>query len=1140
MQFEHDLEQTVHQLYLSSDWAGLVRLSIICGPVRNEALAAAISVAKETQFDDLGQRYWLEQQLESFRVNQQVNSINYSSWTLEEKATLRILQELPRAIGGLNARFASPEMQGGLLHTGQEAIQICARLSRDIHDFALEATFVAIAGDLFSIAGNTKSAANRYKMALELQEKAFATSSEILTNNALTVTGNWLACQLILNPSSDFSNEFARQQETYEVLIQRRTELRIIYAKWLCNFGTQLLNLEKFERAIELHEKAVKIAQAGDQGNLHEFAFILSQCGNSFFHVGKIVSAREAFVKAEAIYERAIASNPEIFNVTAFDRSVALMNQCQTLLATGEIGKALNKLQNAIELQKSLFQHNPAFFGRWIAKLLVLKSEIHCVYLQQFQEATNVARSAIELLKSANDEGIQVSPQEFAVAYFALAAGVEGSGEPFAAFQIIKKLEGWFGLTLDAPGMQRVAVHLHDKLVELAAQTKQQVTFEEITSLHQKYEVRIEAQRSDVFSERAFASFVNYAKFNLEHSELLTARQYADKAQAEWGKKESAEWTLSNYQRINLLTSFGHIWFELFQNDGDLDSLRHAESWFVRGQESGEYCYSKTDFERANFSIQGILVANTELLLATKIEMFKQFGDCRYLKDAFEIAEMNRCRKLQEILKDEELEPIGVNEEEVEKFKQLRKHFVQAAKIMEYGNVNTQLKASDEITARTLTPAKANKATEEVNQKAFELKVAELRLAAEEYENCLNEIQRIDPEFDPDLPLKPTTVDDFRDALPDSSTAGIQLTVTKRSSFAIVVSKQDIRLIEFKNLQNANVLEIVQDWFEKQGTRPRVFNDYLKKTLQKISASIVIPLLDVIPANATNLIVAANRMLHGIPIHACSINEAEVLCDRYQVTFSPSLSTYVKCRKRTEGERVQPHVVVADTSQFDLRFREAELHLVNNVFSQSATIVNSREEALLALQGATVFHFSGHAKFDFNEPLNSTLQCNSGDLLSLHDVYYQLQFRNAELVVLSACQSGMQRHNLMDEFDEFPTGFLYAGSNCVICSLWKVHDLPAMLLVDRFYSNWRAGLSIATALEMARKWLRGVPDHEQLCLSNGRELDQYVTSRRILSSIKDPELKSDCKIILERRTKLHTCPFASPVDWAAFIAVGVA
>ena len=162
-------------------------------------------------------------------------------------------------------------------------------------------------------------------------------------------------------------------------------------------------------------------------------------------------------------------------------------------------------------------------------------------------------------------------------------------------------------------------------------------------------------------------------------------------------------------------------------------------------------------------------------------------------------------------------------------------------------------------------------------------------------------------------------------------------------------------------------------------------------------------------------------------------------------------------------------------------------------------VVSGSSQSITALKQATVFHFTGHAEFDFNQPMNSTLKNSDGELFTLLDVYCNLRLPKTELVFLSACQSGMRRPNLLDEFDGFPTAFLYAGAKCVICSLWKVHDLPATLLVDRFYTNWKSGLPIGKALEMARRWLRGVPDHKQSCLSCGEELKRYVSDRKIMA-----------------------------------------
>ena len=75
---------------------------------------------------------------------------------------------------------------------------------------------------------------------------------------------------------------------------------------------------------------------------------------------------------------------------------------------------------------------------------------------------------------------------------------------------------------------------------------------------------------------------------------------------------------------------------------------------------------------------------------------------------------------------------------------------------------------------------------------------------------------------------------------------------------------------------------------------------------------------------------------------------------------------------------------------------------------------------------------------------------------------------NAELVVLSACETGLGRLRDGEGIVGLTRAFLYAGASSTVVSLWKVEDQSTSLLMERFYQNLKRGLDKSEALRQAK------------------------------------------------------------------------
>jgi CHAT domain-containing protein len=79
---------------------------------------------------------------------------------------------------------------------------------------------------------------------------------------------------------------------------------------------------------------------------------------------------------------------------------------------------------------------------------------------------------------------------------------------------------------------------------------------------------------------------------------------------------------------------------------------------------------------------------------------------------------------------------------------------------------------------------------------------------------------------------------------------------------------------------------------------------------------------------------------------------------------------------------------------------------------------------------------------------------------------------NADLVTLSACDTGAGRIQGQEGVANIVRAFLYAGSRSIVSTLWEVDDTFTAALMKRFYANLAAGRDVSDALCLAKLEMR--------------------------------------------------------------------
>ena len=134
---------------------------------------------------------------------------------------------------------------------------------------------------------------------------------------------------------------------------------------------------------------------------------------------------------------------------------------------------------------------------------------------------------------------------------------------------------------------------------------------------------------------------------------------------------------------------------------------------------------------------------------------------------------------------------------------------------------------------------------------------------------------------------------------------------------------------------------------------------------------------------------------------------------------------------------------------------------------------------------------------------------------------------DADLVTLSACQTGLGQPAGGEGYLGFSQALFIAGARSLVLSLWQVDDTATALLMVRFYENLLGGrtglkkpMAKAEALAEAKRWLRNLTAKEAKTLAKN-----LPPVERIGTAKGRPLANSDR-------------PYEHPYYWAAFILIG--
>lgn len=426
-------------------------------------------------------------------------------------------------------------------------------------------------------------------------------------------------------------------------------------------------------------------------------------------------------------------------------------------------------------------------------------------------------------------------------------------------------------------------------------------------------------------------------------------------------------------------------------------------------------------------------------------EEYEERHDKACLEDLFSTIERAKARVLYEMLADQPIaKPLRTPDQLIQQEMFLLQHIEKLQKSMESGG------------------------------SSFEI-IDQLGAANERLKKVWEEIARSDPDEGPEyVSLRQAEVvscDDIRETLRSSGNlrvvvANYYLARNRLISVCLYSDKPDLSYHS-----EPIVRDEVRKWALVNPADPPSADLRLPYWFSDFPSITTSPIVNAI-AGYDVVCLALHDVLHSLPFHAFPIGSTSMpLVGQSTVSYVPSASILRFCLRRRKPN-VGNSLVVGNPHRPDqapIPRSEIEANTIAALLNCEAITGAAATRATVVAKGAQAdyLHLACHCKFYRDDPLNSALMLSNGNLTARDIFAWRL---NPELVVLSACESGVSKVQAGDELIGLVRALLFSGTPSIIVSLWNAYDGSTAEIMEDFYrAHITEKKSMALALADAQR-----------------------------------------------------------------------
>ncbi|MEA2561856.1 MAG: hypothetical protein QOH06_3360 [Acidobacteriota bacterium] len=362
---------------------------------------------------------------------------------------------------------------------------------------------------------------------------------------------------------------------------------------------------------------------------------------------------------------------------------------------------------------------------------------------------------------------------------------------------------------------------------------------------------------------------------------------------------------------------------------------------------------------------------------------------------------------------------------------------------------------------------------------------------------------------------QPLTLEAARKVL-DPGTLALSYSVGKDKTVLFAVTREGGLQVKILALGEERLRREVESFLERVRSQQAPTNDLYSKLIG--------PVADLVQ-RSERVLILPDGPLHRLPFGAL-VHDGRFLIEEKPLHTALSLTVYGTLRSSSPGDPQKLGKLVAfgdprfpkdmqakgglgpGLRSFDwssLPYSRREVEQIAGVYPGALVYLGEEatEERAKSIHGARILHFATHGYTDDRTPLDSALVltipeelANRGitrdnGLLQVWEIFEGVRI-DADLVVLSACESALGRELSGEGMIGLTRAFQYAGAHSVAASLWSVADQVTAELMTRFHRHLAAGLPKDQALRAAQ--LELIREPLGITTANGQALEMDASA----------------------------------------------